>query len=490
MINLNRSKDNKWIMQKNISDSDLLETFVEAMHNQSNIINNEYLRNQLLKNDSYHGRSGYGNINTMGVRLSQSCFYMFGYKKDGKFLPTPMTDMLLKKDLDKGNVSLVNLFSMQFPSPYSNTPNNFKIYIGRLFVKLLLEEKIKKRLYIDECIYFLPFLENMNQKIYDKLIESILEYRSLSYSDKLDLFYQVPNYDDVFSNCTHEMNYYFLRIFAGFKVFNICEDSAHNDGRLFSFCHGKGETFRNDSYASRKNVSGYVTLNSNIINEAKILSNKYSAFDIPLTQEDGMTKDEWIRELYEFEPLKYLDDIISTEKDTNTGIIEVIKNMIFQSKYGTRDGKSFEASLKPLFELFRENRNVEIISGAGDTDLLCVMDNEKDELYKINVDAKTSKTSTQSINPIRITNHIKINGSKYCIIVSPRFCKGVKTDINGFNIVTIEAETLASYCLKDCMNSNDGFSDYIMLDRMIEKNIGTDITKIVDDYIKEKFQIV
>lgn len=93
--------------------------------------------------------------------------------------------------------------------------------------------------------------------------------------------------------------------------------------------------------------------------------------------------------------------------DDNKYIIESIENMIYHSKYGTRDGKSFEYSLKPIFEMFRENRNVEIIGGSGDTDLLCIMDNEYDDLYKVNVDAKTSKTSTVAIIVTRITNHIK-----------------------------------------------------------------------------------
>lgn len=488
MINLNRSKDNKWIMQKNISDSDLLEAFVEGMQKQNNIINNDYLRDQLLNNKTYHGRTDFGNTNTMGVRLSQACFYMFGYKKDGKFLPSPMTDMLLKNAENKDLISLVNLFSMQFPSPYSNTPNNFKIYIGRLFVKLLLDLRIDSKLYIDECIFFLPFLEEMNEEIYESLIKSIIEYRILNHTDKCKLFHQVPSYDDVFSNCTHEMNYYFLRIFEGFGVFDIIEDSNHNQGKLFYFQHGNGSTYRNDSYASRKNTSGYIILNPKIAEKAKILNEKYSVFDTPLTQEVGLTKEEWIRELYEFEPLKYINDIIT--ETNNTEVIEVIKNMVYQSKYGSRDGKTFEDSLKPVFELFRENRNVEIISGAGDTDLLCIMDDGHDDLYKINIDAKTSRTSTQSINPVRITNHLKINGSKYCIIVSPRFCKGVKSDINGFNIVTVEAETLASYCLKDCLNSNDGLADYILLDKLIEKNIGTDFTKILNTIIDNKFEIL
>ena len=163
--------------------------------------------------------------------------------------------------------------------------------------------------------------------------------------------------------------------------------------------------------------------------------------------------------------------------------------MVYQSKYGSRDGKSFEASLKPIFELFRENRNVEIISGSGDTDLLCVMEDNSESLYKINVDAKTSHHQTQAINPIRITNHIKLNNSKYCIIVSPKFSRGVKTDIQGFKIVTVEAETLANYCLKECLNSKDGLADYEELNIYISQNLGTDITSAINFIIDQKYGI-
>ena len=85
VINLNRSKENKWIMQKNISSSELLEAFVSGMQNQNNIINSDYLVNYLRETNMYHGRSEVGSSNTMGVRLSQACFYMFGFKKDGYF---------------------------------------------------------------------------------------------------------------------------------------------------------------------------------------------------------------------------------------------------------------------------------------------------------------------------------------------------------------------------------------------------------------------
>ena len=50
---------------------------------------------------------------------------------------------------------LVNLFSIQYPHPYSKTPYNFKIYAGRLILKLLTM-RIENKLYIDEFIWFLP----------------------------------------------------------------------------------------------------------------------------------------------------------------------------------------------------------------------------------------------------------------------------------------------------------------------------------------------
>ena len=488
MINLKRTKENKWIMQKNISSSDLLEAFVSGMQNQNNIIDSDYLVNYLKNTNTYHGRSVEGSSNTMGVRLSQACFYMFGFKKEGNFYPSPMTELYLNKTTDKEKISLINLFSMQFPSPYSETPSNFNIYIGRFILKLLLDEKIEKKLYIDEMIYFLPFVEKLNADVYDELINSILEFRNMTYEEKKMLFRSVPNYEEVFANCTHEINYYFLRIFSGFGCLEIVSDYFHNDGNLFYFRHGNGNTFRTDAYGSRKSNSGYVQINPSLIKSVRELLDKYSPFDAPLKQADCLSKEDWIRDLYEFEPLKYISIVISNQ-DKKTEVVDIIKDMVYQSKYGSRDGKSFEASLKPIFELFRENRNVEIISGSGDTDLLCVMENSDESLYKINVDAKTSHHQTQAINPIRITNHIRLNNSKYCIIVSPKFSRGVKTDIQDFKIVTIEAETLANYCLKECLNSSDGLADYNELNIHIEQNLGTDITQTVNFLIDQKYGI-
>jgi len=489
MIELKRDKEERWIIQKNISSATLMKGFVEGIAEQGNVINPTFLRDRLSIRSLYTGRSDEGSDSTMGVRLSQACFYMFGYKQEKKFIPTPTTQILLKDSKMISKMVLVNLFAMQYPNPYSNTSDKFKIRMGMLLIKLLLDRRLGCKLFIDEAVWFLPFLRSLDEAIYEELVYSILSYRKLSYWSKEELFHQVENYDDVFSNVVHELNYYFFRFFESFGVLTIKPDSMHNEGRLFKFKHGNENTYRTDAYKPHASISGFIQLNENILEAAERLNESFDAYEEPLTQGTKLTRIDWIRDLYEFELLKYIECVKESE-DPYKEVINMVQSMIYESKFGSLDGKTFENSLKPLFELFRENQVVEIISGPNDTDLLCVMREEVVGNYKIIVDAKKTKNRVQSINPSRITKHINKNNAEYCIIVSPRFSKGAKTtDIKDCKIVTLEAETLGTYCLKESLNSNDGCVDYTILNRIISDNLGTDITYRLQRIIQDKYSI-
>ena len=484
MIHLIRSKESKWIMQKNVSSSEIIKATIDVLNDQNEVNHNETL-NTLYEKGVYKGRNTKGVVNTMGVRFSQVCFYMFGYKiNQGKtkyFIPSPMTINILNPNekISSEENALVNLYSMQYPNPYSKTDDKFQIYIGRFLVKLLLDERIKNKLYLDEFIWFIPFINKINQDIYEDLIDSILEYRSYSFDEKKKLFENIDNYNDVFSNTAHEMIYYFLRIFERFGVFNVVEDKIHNSGKIFSFIHGNNTAIRTTAYKSRTNHSGYITLSNKVLASAQKLNQKFAFDEKPTTMKsDGIFSErDWLVAIYESEPVAYLNCISNYQ--ANQEAMDIISNMTYMSKYGNRDGKDFENALEDFMWLFREIRDVEVLSGAGKTDLLCVVEHNLQKFFKINVDAKTRKNSLEAVNSSRIKNHIKKHGSDYCLIVAPRISKGVKGDIQNTPIVVVKAEDLGSYCYKECIASNDGKANFSILDKIIRENQGKDITDLL-----------
>ncbi|MCF0117592.1 MAG: hypothetical protein HUJ61_06055 [Bacilli bacterium] len=493
MIQLDRRKDHKWIFQKNISSADLMTEFLKATKKYGDIAQRDLILAEMKRKGVYKGRSAMGSANTMGVRTSEMKFYMFGYSltptlekpKNSFFLSAAGAEIMHNiGSADKvSSASLVNLFSIQFPHPFSKTSSCFNINAGRLIIKLLIDSRLGNKLYVDEFCYFIPFLESVDLQIYEQLVASILEFRKLNYYQKYKLFHQIPNYDDVFSNTFHEFNYYFFRIYEGLGVFDLIEDKNHNDGKLFSFNHGNCGTKRNDAIFSRGKYSGYVILKNDLVEKASKLINTFDAFEKPIKQSDDdiLSKDDFILQLYQTNQMKYMSTIDETKVES-AKVAECINNMVHASKYGSRDGKEFEKSLKPVFELFRQIDNVEIISGSGDTDLLCAVREIDDSHYKINVDAKTSHSSTSALNPMRLTQHLKTHGSRYCIVVSSRFATGVSNDILNFNIVAINAEALANYCFNAFNISPDGFIDFSVINDLVQTHMGTNITQVINSY--------
>jgi len=494
MIALNRTKDHKWIFQKNINSALIMQQFVSITNRMDNRAYKEVMLAELRRSGFYHGRSPNGSANTMGVRTSQMKFYMFGYSLPSSskqsFFLSPMSVSILKDRTDSniGKMCLINLFSMQYPHPFSDTPSSFKIYFGRLIVKLLLDDRLKRKLYIDEACYFLPFLEKIDSVKYNELVESIIEFRKQSFKEKESLFRAVKDCDDVFANVFHEFNYYFLRIFGGFHVLDIIGDQYYNGGELHSFRHGNGQTLRNDAYESRTRYSGYFKIKDELENYAKKLVLNFSAFEKPKSEADYFSREDFILDLYQTKPLSYLSAIDPSQK-RNKDVSDTIFNMVHMARYGSRDGQDFEKSLKSVFELFKQAVNVEMISGAGDTDILCAMRDDDDSLYKINVDAKTSANATSALNPARLMNHLRIHNSNYCVVVSPRFATGVSRDIEGSRIVAITAETLASYCINEYNFSRDGFIDFAMINEIIRNNLGVNITNAVQEFVNHYYGV-
>lgn len=488
MIELERSREKRWVFQKNVSSDQLIEAFNKVLYERPNI-EQEQIKERLRQSNAYTGRTTEGSLLTIGSRLSQMCFYMFGYKNsENRFIPTQTTFNIIHGIDEKNKNMLVNLFSIQYPHPYSRTSSEFKIYVGRLILKLLTEERIDKKLYIDEFIWFLPFIATIDEGVYNDLVESILEYRLFSYEQKLQLFLD-NNDGDLFANLLSEMKTFFIGIFENFGVLELVADEIHNNNRTFSFKHGNTNTHRSDTVVKSRRVPGYVRLNPNLEESANKLLSTYSPFDIPTSMENLYDMEEWIEDLYENEFIRYLA-IVFPEYIRHMDIINALADMTHKSKFGSNDGRDFENSLKPVFELFREVLNVSLIGGPGRTDLLCTIKESELEnnLFKVNVDAKKG-SSSNNLNAPRLDRHRIDNNSRYCIVVAPRFSRGTVLDLQGYPIVIVKAETLAKYLSKECLSNDDYLADYIEINQIITENLGADITSKLERLIDRKYGI-
>ena len=75
MIELERSMTHKWIIDKNVNSKDILKEFAALVSDAERGFNYEDMISQTIT----QGRDADGSTITIGVRLLQACFYMFGY---------------------------------------------------------------------------------------------------------------------------------------------------------------------------------------------------------------------------------------------------------------------------------------------------------------------------------------------------------------------------------------------------------------------------
>jgi len=491
MIKLVRNKHHKWIFQKNISSTSIMTSFVNAIEKNGNVVVKQQILDNLKRDGVYKGRSEHGNSGTMGVRFSEMKFYMFGYTfpESNIFYPSPTTRRFLDNGGKiNGRDFLVNLFSIQFPHPFSNTESDFKICAGRFICKLLREKRLEYKLYIDEACYFIPFIEKIDDQKYYELVDSILEFRKLNYYKKLALFKEVDDFDDVFSNVFHEFNYYFLRIFRDLGVLDIVGDKDHNDGLLFSFIHGNCGTRRNDAFESGAKYSGFFKIKDDLSADVDKLLGKFHFSDKPIEESDPdiLSRKDFVLRLYQTNQMLFLN-CLGLGIPRADEAVEAINTMAHMSRFSSDDGKEFEQSLTKVFRLFLQANSVEWISGAGDTDVLCSMFGNNNVLYKINVDGKKALIVCESLNSRRLLAHIEIHGSLYCIVVSSRFAPGAIKDIQNHNIVAINADSLANYLLNECNTSPSNLADYSIINDIATSNFGCNISNIVDKYVEKVY---
>lgn len=475
-----RIDSKKWILYRHSSDFNLLCSVAEFLksYSKTTISKEEKakLNLKLKEVGLYSERNPEMPLDAINHKINQLSYYMFGYQAkingEDRFMYSPLGNLFLKNIEDKeksSKIFLAMVWAVQFQHPHSGTNKVFQLYPFRLIFKLLTDDRLDRKLYAFEVSYIVVFIQEVNEVIYEQLIQEILELRE-STNDELTEKFQSDRH--AYVNSSYEWDYYVSKLFQGAGIL-----TKTNGELICKLQHGNTPTFR-------KITRNVVEIPSELIKLVKSLESEYSYLNKPLLLNDSeRLKIDVIKEIYSFYPRILLDSIGEVENELKLELLNLPK--LIEQYSNNNDGKEaylFEDVLTDGFNMFY-NIEAEKIGGAGNTDIECLYLTKK---RKFAVDAKSTKNKLSSINSGRLAGHREKIGGEYTIVVAPRYVPAVLQDIRTSPIVIIRASTFSEY-LYNCIDNDIREIDYEDFDKIITNNLGTDISKSISNMTIERF---
>lgn len=482
MYNRTSTKE-KWTIMKYIKDFDKMVIYADAVRKGFADISDdalENIQNNMQDLNIYRPRFSKPNYVTIRNKVNQIVFYMFGYKlrkgKEYKIVMSPLGNLLLDNRKNKEYVSRIfftMLYSMEFSHPFNKMSDEFKLYPYRLIFQLLVDERLEGKLFHDEVFYYVMFIKEINEEIYEKLIEDILAFRRLSPVEKYSLF---KNDEWVIANALHEWNYATGMLEQSGIVRIKNDDNDENHGILVHGNNGSGR---------RKYKMNYITfIDENMKNFAIKMACKYNFSAQPLLGTDKYLRSEYISKMYTFYPKELIDELgLNSEEEEKIYSILNITELI--DKYARNENNKtfnlFEDVLCDAFNLF-SNVRAEKIAKAGTTDIECMYYMNDSSTKKFDVEAKARKVKLMEISAGRLRAHRELIGSNYTIVVTPEYLPMVRQDIKGTETVILLSGTLSNFLYQYSVKYGRNI-DYKVIDEIACRNMGKDITQQINDFI-------
>ncbi|MEG1910601.1 MAG: restriction endonuclease, partial [Bacteroidales bacterium] len=381
-------------------------------------------------------------------------------------------NLLLKNRENKEKVAkifLTMLWALQYQHPHGGTDKKFQLYPFRLLYKLLSDTRLNNQLYAFEVSYLVVFTEKITEKIYENLVQKILNLRKVS-NEKLAIKFQEDRH--AYVNSAYEWDYYVSSLFQSAGVLDKVEGEL-----ICKLQHGNTNTFR-------KITKNTVSIPKNLVSFVHQLEAQYSYLEKPLCLNDPeRLQIDVIKEIYSFYPEVLLHAI--GESSPMSKFLELPK-LIEQYSNNPKNKTSylFEKVLVEGFNLFY-NVEAKEMGGAGHTDIECLYLTKK---RKFAVESKSTANKLSGINVGRLREHREEIGGAYTIVVTPRYVPAAKRDIINTPNVIILASTFAEY-LYNCIDHNIREIDYEDFDTIITANYGKDISKNISNLTISKFAV-
>ncbi|MCH5244122.1 MAG: restriction endonuclease [Lentimicrobiaceae bacterium] len=473
-----RVENKKWILYRHTRNFHLLCEVAKILKSYSKTTitkkEKERLNLRLKELNLYNERNLSLPLDAINHKINQLSYYMFGYQTriDGvdRFMFSPLGNLLLKninKDAYVPKIFLTMLWAVQYTHPHGGTDGEFQLYPFRLIYKLLLDDRLKNRLYAYEVAYSIVFTKEINNDLYEKLVVELLRLRKLSNAELTERFQKNPH---AYVNAAYEWDYYVSTFFQEAGVLEKV------DGELIcKLQHGNTKTFR-------KVTRNYVLIPKSLMNFTKQLLAQYRYDEIPLRLNDEeRLREDVVKEIYSFYPQILLDEIGESSK-----VVQLLNLPKLIEEYSNNpEGETsnlFEEVLVQGFNMFY-NIAAKHLGGAGHTDIECLYLTRN---KKFAVESKSTANKLIGINVGRLRGHREEIGGRYTIIITPRYVPAARRDIIGTPNVIILASTFAEF-LYNCIDNDLRKIDYEDFDKIIEANLGNDVSQDISNMTISKF---
>lgn len=475
-----RVEEKKWILYRHTSDFNIITRVAIELKSLNNISEDKKLEllQKLKDMHFYTGRNPEMPLDSINHRINTLEFFMFGYKAkvagQKRFLFSPLGNLFIKNlgNRDKiQKIFLTMLWGLQFPHTYGGTDSVFEVYPFRLIFKLLTDERLEKKLFAYEYAYLVAFTQSINDETYEELVKDIINLRSLSNAEIIELFNKKRH---VLVNAVYEWDYYYRRLFQQIGLFDV------NLGeQIFRIQQGNTNTYR-------KVTRNSVSISENIYDYCFKLLKEFPYDEQPLKLSDPeRLKKDVIKEIHSFYPEVLLKEIGELATELEVKLLELPK-LIEQYSNNNEVGEAylFEDVLVDGFNMFY-NVDAEKKGGAGNTDIECLY---IDGNIKFAVDAKSTKNKLSSLSAGRLAHHREKIGGKYTIVVTSRYVPAVRSDIRNTQIVIILASTFSEF-LYNCIHNDIREIDYSDFNEIISNNLGKDVSNLISDFTFNMFSV-
>ena len=476
-----RVERKKWILYRHTNDFGLITTVALQLKAYSKSSLSKENRKELLLRlkelKYYKERNTELPLDSINHRINTLAYYMFGYKDDSegeeRFLFSPLGNLFLKHVGTPKNITkifLTMLWGLQFEHPHGGSDKIFNLYPFRLIFKLLLDERIDKKLFAYEFTYLIPFIETINEDSYESLVGKILTIRAWS-NAQIETEFKKDEHTMV--NAAYEWDYYVSELLKNAGILN------KDTGEVICQLQQGKDTFR-------KITRNSVSLSEELVSYCNKLLAEHPYDEEPLRLDDPeRLKVDVIKEIYNFYPLALLGEVGEEQDEQKYELLNLAK--LIEKYSNNTDGEEaylFENILTEGFNMFVDVE-AKKIGGADNTDIECLYITQK---KKFAVDAKSTKAKLSGLNAGRLARHREKVGGQYTIVITPRYVPAVLHDIKATPIVIIRASTFSEY-LYNHINNEIREISYADFDEIITSNLGSDISNIISKLTIDKFAV-